>query len=102
MTSVIVYPYIVPDMDWLGTRVGAGGVSRAAYRSHASGASRSGVVIASSSGRPAADEGPGLGQRPVADRVARPHAGGRGDGPRAAGAGTGRRHRAREAQKSGL
>jgi hypothetical protein len=37
---------------------------------------------------------PGLGQRPLADPVAHPPAGGRGDGRRAAGAGVGRRHQA--------
>ena len=35
------------------------------------------------------NEGPGLGQNPIAARVAHPPAGGRGDGQRAAGAGTG-------------
>ena len=34
--------------------------------------------------------------RPATDSVAHPQAGGRGDGQRAAGAGTGRRHRPRE------
>jgi hypothetical protein len=37
--------------EW-GTAAGAGGVSRAVYGSHTSSASRSGVVIASSGGRP--------------------------------------------------
>ena len=47
----------------------------------------------------AADEGAGVGQRLVADRVGYQHAGDRGDGDRAAGAGTGRRaSRARRAR----
>ena len=58
--------------------------------------SRSGAVIASSNVGFAADEVSGLAQGLVADSVSHPHAGGRRDGQRAAGAGTGRRHRPRE------
>ena|ERR1017187_2513624 len=46
----------------------------------------------------AADEGPGLGPRLVAYHASHPHAGGRGDGQRAAGAGTGRHQVALNAQ----
>ena len=69
-----------------------GEVFRAQYSPHTSSATRAGVVIASSSVRLAADDGPGLGQRPLADPVAHPHAGGRGDAQRAGAPGTGRRH----------